>query len=351
MKSYNLIVLLSLSALFASISAQESPKNSTVVEKQVNAGIILLESLSEFYKNSYIGIIHGGFVAKKDIFVYFKERINHRNALILNISDATDYQTLTTDIIAGFDAVIASYTTAIEIFKIKYSSSMKNTYEDMMLSFMGQTIFIRDIIDTNTTAYDCYMNYFRNMITKEFNDVTIAVPIKTYRSSMASKVIANSEFMKNVQMLIVSFEKKLVFCSRSLSPVKCLNNYAKFTGQSLLKIVQDYQGGTEMEVTSTFLEAQEVSRIQHESMAEVLANVVVFTKFCAKIINSNSSTNVSVGGSNIAADGEALKDIDERAQRVKTTGRKPCQGGNQLLTPYVPKWDTETIIIIVFNKD
>ncbi|CAO1345146.1 unnamed protein product [Diamesa hyperborea] len=283
MKSYNLIVLLPLSALFASISAQESPKNSTVVENQVNAGFILLDSLSEFYKNSYLGIIHGGFVAKNDIFVYFKERINHRDASILNISDATDYQTLKTDIIAGLDAVITSLAPEIETFKVAYSSNTKRTNENVKSNFMAQITSLRDIIDTNTTAYDCYMNYFSNMITKEFNDVTIAVPIKTYKSSMASRVITNSEFVKNVQMLIVSFEKKLVFCSRSLSSVKCLNNYAKFTGQSLLKTVQAYQNGFMMDTMSIYEESRYIFHTQQESMFEVLANVVEFTKLCAKM--------------------------------------------------------------------
>lgn len=251
MKSYKLIFLFYLSFLVSSIivenilnkilikiltipqfvftNAAERHKNSKLLENQINTGYVFMSKISEFYKNRYIGSVYDSFTAKKDVFVYFKERMNNRSALLQNIiNDANDYRSFTTNINNGLDSAIKSTKFDINDLKEMYITHIKQSNLNMKNSLIDATEAIRNIIDTNITAYKCYMNGSRYLIPNELNAVS-TVQKKTYKSSIATKIKETAEFVENVKMLIASMENKLDFCiGEPTNSVECLNNYVSF---------------------------------------------------------------------------------------------------------------------------
>lgn len=188
-----------------------------------------MSKISEFYKDRYIGSVYDSFIAKKNVFLFFKERMNNRSALLQNIiNDANDYRSFTTDINNGLDLVIKSTKFDINDLKEMYNTHMKQSNLNMKNSLIDASEALRNIIDTNITAYKCYMNGSRYMIPNELNLVS-TIQKKAYKSAIATKIKETPEFVKNVKMLIASIENKLDFCiGVSTNSVECLNNYVSF---------------------------------------------------------------------------------------------------------------------------
>ena len=172
-----------------------------------------------------MGTIHDCSTAKKDVFAYFKERINHRSALNFNANDIIEYQTFTTNMNTSLESAVASISFSFDDMKQIYSTFMAQSNLNVKNILIDAIVPLKYIIDSNITAYTCYMENFSNMIPMQFNKMT-TIQKKTYRSLMVSKTAETSEFVLSVQKLIALIEKKLDFCTgKSLDNELCLNNY------------------------------------------------------------------------------------------------------------------------------
>ena len=202
-----------------------SSGKSTAVFNQIVAGYALIEKISESYKDRYVGTVTDGFTANKNIYTYFKEQMNNRSALILEKFDANDYRTFTTDINSALDSAIGSIVFEVNVLKNMYSVSMKLSNLKAKNTVIDATASLRNIIDTNITAYNCFMKDNGCTISNTFKGITTAEK-NTYKSSIASKKLATAEYVNVVKKMLTTIEQKLEYCTDiSLNTVYCLNNY------------------------------------------------------------------------------------------------------------------------------
>ena len=209
-------------------NAHDVPKSSDVLLKQIDAGFVLIQKVSDFFANSFMKSVFDDSVAKKKIFVYFKEYMNNQSTLILNKTVANDYRTFSTDLSSALESAIASINPDLVNSKLQYKLYVTETNSKLKNDIIEATASLRNILDTNSTANNCYMKFYKFILSNKFNAISTNQK-EYYKYVIAENIYATSEFVEVVKRLISSMEEKLDYCTEtSLNTVKCLNNYVRF---------------------------------------------------------------------------------------------------------------------------
>ena len=209
-------------------NAHDVPKSSDVLLKQIDAGFVLIQKVSDFFANSFMKSVFDDSVAKKKIFVYFKEYMNNQSTLILNKTVANDYRTFSTDLSSALESAIASINPDLVNSKLQYKLYVTETNSKLKNDIIEATASLRNILDTNSTANNCYMKFYKFILSNKFNAISTNQK-EYYKYVIAENINATSEFVEVVKRLISSMEEKLDYCTEtSLNTVKCLNNYVRF---------------------------------------------------------------------------------------------------------------------------
>lgn len=95
--------------------------------QQINTGMTLIQSISNYYATSFVKTLFDDLVAKKQVYIFFMERIDNSSALILQNITADEYRILMTDMSNALKLTIASIHPDLSSLKTQYSLYISET--------------------------------------------------------------------------------------------------------------------------------------------------------------------------------------------------------------------------------
>lgn len=198
------------------------------VQQRIDTGFNLIIKTSEFFKKPLLQAIQDDFMAKKEVYTFFHDRLNNRSASILESYDASEFRTLSTDMINSLLQTSASIVLNTDVFNSEHDLYFVTKYAVLKQTFIDATKPLRDIVGTDCCVYNCFIKKYKIMLETHLNKV-IAIQKDSYKLTIKEKISSTSEYVVNIKNLVSSIEATLDSCiGTPLTAIDCLNTYVSF---------------------------------------------------------------------------------------------------------------------------